>query len=83
MEKKESPFKTVGKLWWSKKRDGTGFLSGVINLGVLGDYNIMVYQNIKKKKGSRDCDYNIVINTRNGAKPEETNDEFQLQPAEE
>jgi uncharacterized protein (DUF736 family) len=43
--------KTVGALWKKEKENGKPFLSGKIDLGVLGEIDIAVFPNEKQKEG--------------------------------
>lgn len=56
--------KQVGALWRHEK-DGVGvFLTGVLDLGGLGEVPIAVFQNQRKKKGSKEPDYRIVLSEK-------------------
>lgn len=58
--------KQVGALWrHEKKAEGgeaaTVFLTGVIDLGIHGEIPIVVFKNDKKKDGSKQPDYRILL----------------------
>jgi hypothetical protein len=53
--------KKVGVLWSKTSKDGkTRFLSGVVNLGLLGDIQISILKNTFKKEENQP-DYNILL----------------------
>ena len=63
MEKKRS--KTIGALWLYQKQDEetgkkTGYFSGTLDLGVLGQAKIAVFKNNRKERDNQP-DYNIVL----------------------
>ncbi|MBZ0158431.1 MAG: DUF736 domain-containing protein [Alphaproteobacteria bacterium] len=64
--------KRIGALWKRESRDGKKFLSGVLDLGPMGDVNIAVFVNDKKEK-DKHPDYNIVLSQKQGgdAPPDE------------
>ena len=64
--------KQVGALWKHTAKQGdTGvFLSGTLDLGVLGEVPIVVFKNTRKTKDNQP-DYRIVLSSRPTAKQNE------------
>lgn len=61
--------KRIGALW---KHGPSGhskeaFLTGTLDLGVLGEVPVAVFKNDRKEKGSKQPDYNIVRSERSRA----------------
>jgi len=52
-------FKTIGALWRKESKNG-GFLSGVIDAGVFGQFKIAVFQNTKQEGEEKRPDARIV-----------------------
>jgi len=53
-------FKTIGALWRKESKNG-GFLSGVIDAGVFGQFKIAVFQNQKKEGDEKLPDARIAL----------------------
>ena len=64
--------KPVGALWKHAPTGGqtNAFLTGVIDLGALGEVPVAVFKNDRKKEGSKQPDYRIVLSRRNGRSAE-------------
>ena len=58
--------KQVGALWRHEKEGIGAFLTGSLDLGGLGEVPIAIFQNQRKKKGSNEPDYRIVLSERAG-----------------
>ena len=56
--------KQVGALWRHEKEGVGAFLTGSLDLGGLGEVPIAIFQNQRKKKGSKEPDYRIVLSER-------------------
>ena len=56
--------KQVGALWRHEKESVGVFLTGVLDLGGLGEVPIAVFQNQRKKKGSKEPDYRILLSEK-------------------
>ena len=54
--------KNVGVLWAKSNKDGKKFLSGILDNGIHGNINIMVFPN-EKGKSDKSPDYRIVMAT--------------------
>jgi len=59
-----SSAKQVGALWRHEKEGIGAFLTGSLDLGGLGEVPIAIFQNQRKKKGSKEPDYRIVLSER-------------------
>jgi len=56
--------KQVGALWRHEKEGIGAFLTGSLDLGGLGEVPIAIFQNQRKKKGSKEPDFRIVLSER-------------------
>jgi hypothetical protein len=56
--------KPIGALWRHEKESVGVFLTGILDLGGLGEIPIAVFQNQRKKKDSKEPDYRIVLSER-------------------
>jgi len=56
--------KQVGALWRHENQNVGQFLTGILDLGGLGEVPIAVFKNDRKEKGSRQPDYRIVLSER-------------------
>lgn len=68
----------IGALWKNQSKEGTAFLSGVINAGLLGQKRVVVFKNELKEKDN-EPDYHILLSDParpQDDKPPETYDEF-------
>jgi len=59
--------KQVGALWRHKNEKVGDFMSGVLDLGGLGEVPIAVFKNDRKEKGKTQPDFRIVLSQRNDA----------------
>ena len=62
--------KQVGALWRHENKNVGQFLTGILDLGGLGEVPIAVFNNDRKEKDSKQPDYRIVLSERpsgNGA----------------
>ena len=59
--------KQVGALWRHEKEGIGAFLTGSLDLGGLGEVPIAIFPNQRKKKGSKEPDYRIVLSERSGS----------------
>ena len=60
--------KPIGALWRHEKESVGVFLTGILDLGGLGEIPIAVFQNQRKKKDSKEPDYRIVLSERPAAR---------------
>jgi hypothetical protein len=58
--------KQVGVLWSHKHEKVGNFMSGVLDLGPLGEIAIAIFKNDRKEKGKKHPDYRIVLSQRSG-----------------
>lgn len=58
--------KQVGALWRHDHEKVGIFLTGILDLGGLGEVPIAVFRNDRKEKGSKQPDYRIVLSERSG-----------------
>jgi len=56
--------KQVGALWRHEKENVGQFLTGILDLGGLGEVPIAVFKNERKENGSKQPDYRIVLSGR-------------------
>ena len=56
--------KQVGALWRHDHEKVGIFLTGILDLGGLGEVSIAVFRNDRKEKGSKQPDYRIVLSER-------------------
>ncbi len=62
--------KQVGALWRHENQKVGLFLTGILDLGGLGEVPIAVFKNDRKEKGTKQPDYRIVLSERpTGGKP--------------
>ncbi len=57
-------FRRIGALWRKSAKKGTDkkdFFSGTIDLGVLGEVNIMVFENEKTEKNQPDYTIHVPV----------------------
>ncbi len=74
--------KQIGALWaknYDKDGEEKQFMSGVIDLGVLGEINIAVFSN-DNKKDPRHPDYNVVLSKNNGRGESNKEDASDMKP---
>jgi len=55
--------KNVGVLWKKRGKDNKVFLSGILNNGIHGDINIMIFANDSEERTEKSPDYRIVMAT--------------------
>ncbi len=61
--------KQVGALWRHEHKNVGQFMTGVLDLGGLGEIPIAVFKNDRKEQDSKQPDYRIVLSERpSGAK---------------
>ena len=53
--------KQVGALWRHQSENVGQFLTGILDLGGLGEVPIAVFKNDRKEEGSKQPDYRIVL----------------------
>jgi len=56
--------KQVGALWRHENQKVGQFLTGILDLGGLGEVPIAVFKNDRKEKGTKQPDYRIVLSER-------------------
>lgn len=61
--------KQIGALWHHAAKEGkqNAFLTGTLDLGALGQTAIVVFKNDRKKEGSNEPDYRILLSERRPA----------------
>jgi hypothetical protein len=59
--------KQVGALWRHENQKVGQFLTGILDLGGLGEVPIAVFKNDRKEKGSKQPDFRIVLSERTPA----------------
>jgi len=80
--------KQVGALWRHDSEKVGVFLTGILDLGGLGEVPIAVFRNDRKKKDSKQPDYRILLSERsnggdsNGASGNDPLAEGERQPAQ-
>lgn len=70
--------KQIGALWmktYTKDGEEKQFLSGVIDLGALGEVNVAIFSN-DNKRDTKHPDYNVIVG-RNNAKEDANKDDAQ------
>ena len=53
--------KKIGALWTKESKKGGEFLSGTLDLGVLGEVRIMVFKNEKTEENHPDYTVQLVV----------------------
>lgn len=71
--------KQVGALWRHDSEKVGVFLTGILDLGGLGEVPIAVFKNDRKKKGTKQPDYRIVLSERRNG--EGSNESREADPA--
>lgn len=56
--------KQVGALWRHENEKVGQFLTGILDLGGLGEVPIAVFKNDRKEKGTKQPDFRIVLSER-------------------
>lgn len=56
--------KPVGALWRHNNDKVGQFMTGILDLGGLGEVAIAIFKNDRKKEGSKEPDYRIVLSER-------------------
>ncbi len=70
--------KQIGALWRHEHEKVGIFLTGILDLGGLGEVPIAIFRNDRKKKGTTQPDYRIVLSKRTAT--DGANDEFEPDP---
>jgi hypothetical protein len=55
-------FKKIGVLWKNKNKQDVEYLTGKIDLGVLGSFTVAIFQNKKKSDDQPDCNMCLMTN---------------------
>ena len=68
--------KNIGVLWKKQGKDGKPFLSGILDNGIHGEINIMVFPNDRKGESGKGPDYRMVMVTDDGRREGSKGDDF-------
>ncbi len=64
-ERRKAMLKKIGVLWKGEDKNGQAFLSGTLDMGVLGKVNLMVFKNKYQDKEKNQPEY--IINMDDGS----------------